>query len=81
VSRVVWAIGAFLLLATAARGQEPSVEIPPVDRKPYSVGGIVEARPAMIWFDTNAAPFKLQPEDARDARAALLNSRVQLERP
>ena len=79
MSRVLWATGAFLLLATTARGQEPSVQIPPVERKPYSVGGILEARPAMIWFDTNAAPFKLQPEDARDARSALLNSRAQLD--
>jgi hypothetical protein len=73
--------GVVLLLATAARAQEPSVEIPPVERKPYSVGGILEARPAIVWFDTNAAPFKLQPspEGARDARAGQFNSRVQFD--
>ena len=81
MNRVLCATGVILLLATAARAQEPSVEIPPVERKPYSVGGILEARPVIAWFDTNAAPFKLQPspEDARDARAVQLNSRVQLD--
>ena len=78
--RAVWAIGITLLLATAAQGQDPPVEIPPVERKPYSAGGILEARPAIVWFDTNAAPFKLQPsEDPPDARAGQLNSRIQLD--
>jgi hypothetical protein len=80
MKRVVWAFGIILLLATAAQGQDPPVEIPPVERKPYSAGGILEARPAVVWFDTRAAPFKLQPsEDARDARAGQLNSRIQLD--
>jgi hypothetical protein len=80
MKRVVWAIGIVLLLATAAQGQETPVEIPPVERKPYSAAGILEARPAVAWFDTNAALFKLQPsEDARDARAGQLNSRIQLD--
>jgi hypothetical protein len=80
MNRIAWAIGIILLLATAAQGQDPPVEIPPVERKPYSAGGILEARPAIVWFDTNAAPFKLQSsEDARDARAGQLNSRIQLD--
>jgi hypothetical protein len=68
-------------MATSARGQEPPDAIPPVERKPFSAGGYLEARPAILWLDTNAALFKLQssPDDARDARALQLNSRVQLD--
>jgi hypothetical protein len=81
MNRVLCAIGIILLLATSAKGQEPPVEIPPVERKPYSAGGILEARPAIVWFDPNAALFKLQssPEDARYAQTLQLNSRVQLD--
>jgi hypothetical protein len=80
MTRVVWAIGIILLIGTTAEGQETPVEIPPVERKPYSAGGILEARPAIVWSDTNAAAFKLQPfEDARGPRAGQLNARIQLD--
>lgn len=80
MKRIVWAIGITLLLAAPAQGQDPPVEIPPVERKPYSAGGILEARPTIVWFDTNAVPFKLQSSaDAGDARAGQLNSRIQLD--
>jgi hypothetical protein len=81
MNRVWCALGILLLLATAARGQEPPVEMPPVERKPYSAGGFLETRPAMVWLDTNAALFKLQSSstDARGARTVQLYSRVQLD--
>jgi hypothetical protein len=62
-------VGVILLLATIAAGQEPPVEIPPVDRKPYSANGFLELRPVMIWQDTDAALFRLRSftEDAPDA--------------
>jgi hypothetical protein len=78
MNRILCATGVILLLATSARGQEPPVEIPPVERKPYSAGGFLEARPAIVWLDTNAALFKLQSA-ADDARTLPLNSRVQLD--
>ena len=37
-----------LLLASALDAQEPPVEIPPVDRKPYAANGFLELRPVMI---------------------------------
>jgi len=69
------------MLATAAEGQEPPVEIPPVDRKPYSANGFLELRPTMVWLDTDAALFTLQSsaDDSRDARTLQLNSRVQVD--
>jgi hypothetical protein len=81
MSRIPSVLGVILLLTTAARGQEPQVEIPPVVRTPYTVGGIVEARPAHVWFDAAAALRKLQavPGDAREQRAVQLNSRVQFD--
>ncbi|HLG55355.1 MAG TPA: hypothetical protein VI485_08480 [Vicinamibacterales bacterium] len=80
VNGVLWAIG-FLLLATVAHGQEPPVEIPPVDRKPYSANGFLEFRPVMIWQDTDAALFRLRSftDETPDARTMQLNSRVQLD--
>jgi hypothetical protein len=80
MTRAVRAIGIILMLATTVQAQETAVEIPPVERKPYSVGGILEARPALVWFDADAAPLKLQPSaDARAARAGQFNSRIQLD--
>jgi hypothetical protein len=78
---VLWAIGVFLLLATVAGGQEPPVEIPPVDRKPYSANGFLELRPVMIWQDTDAALFRLRSftDETPDARTLQLNSRLQLD--
>jgi len=69
------------MVATVAEGQEPPIEIPPVDRKPYSANGFLELRPVMIWQDTDAALFRLRSfTDTRpDARTMQLNSRLQLD--
>ena len=71
----------FLLLASVANGQEPPVEIPPVDRKPYAANGFVELRPVMIWQDTDAALFRLRSftDQAPDAQTMQLTSRLQLD--
>ena len=81
VNRVLWAIGVFLLLATVAEGQEPAIEIPPVDRKPYSANGFLELRPVMIWQDTDAALFRLRSfaDTTPEAQTLQLNSRLQLD--
>jgi len=81
VNRILLTIGVFLLLATPAKGQEPTVDIPPVERKPFSVGGYLELRPAIIWQDTEAALLRLRAftTQAADARTLQLNSRVQLD--
>jgi hypothetical protein len=71
----------FLLLATIAEGQEPPVEIPPVDRNPYSANGFLELRPVAIWQDTAAALFRLRSftDQSPDVRTTQFNSRVQLD--
>ena len=81
MDRVLWAIGVFLLLATVAEGQEPAIEIPPVDRKPYSANGFLELRPVMIWQDTDAALFRLRSfaDTTPEAQTLQLNSRLQLD--
>jgi hypothetical protein len=78
---MLWVIGVFLLVATAAEGQEPPLEIPPVDRKPYSANGFLELRPVMIWQNTDAALFRLRSftDKTSDARTTQLNSRLQLD--
>ena len=81
VNRALWAIGVCLLMATVAEGQEPPVEIPPVDRKPYSANGFLELRPVMVWQDTDAALFRLRSftDERPDAQTMQLNSRIQLD--
>jgi len=81
VKRLLYPIGVLLLLATVAEGQEPPVEIPPVDRKPYSANGFLELRPAIVWQDTDAALFRLRSftDKTPDAQTMPLNSRVQLD--
>jgi hypothetical protein len=70
-----------LLLASALDAQEPPVEIPPVDRKPYAANGFLELRPVMIWQDTDAALFRLRSftDERPDAQTMELNSRIQLD--
>jgi hypothetical protein len=70
-----------LLLASALDAQEPPVEIPPVDRKPYAANGFLELRPVMIWQDTDAALFRLRSftDERPDAQTMQLNSRIQLD--
>jgi hypothetical protein len=62
-------------------GQEAPAEFPSVDRSPFSLGGFLEARPAIVWLDTTATPFKLRlsPDEAGDARSAQVDSRLQLD--
>ena len=81
MNRVLRTIGVFLILATVAEGQESPIEIPPVDRKPYSANGFLELRPVMIWQDMNAALFRLRSftDKTPDARTMQLNSRLQLD--
>lgn len=81
VNGFLFRIGVLLLLAITAIAQEPEVEIPPVERKAYSVGGYFELRPAIVWQDTDATLFKLRTfmGHARDARVLQLNSRVQFD--
>ena len=52
-----------LLLSVAAPlagGQDQPARIPAIERKPYTVGGFLETRPAMMWLDTGAALYKLR---------------------
>jgi len=79
--RALAAIGLLLLLASDARGQEPPVEIPPVDRSPFETSGFLEARPAFFWLDTDAALYELRAldDDTLGARSLELNSRVQFD--
>lgn len=72
-------IGLILLLGTAAGAQE-SPEIPAVQHTPYSAGGFLEIRPTAIWFDSNAALFRLRSlSTAADAQTIQLGSRVQFD--
>jgi hypothetical protein len=70
-----------LLLARVVEAQEPPVEIPPVDRRPYAANGFLELRPVMIWQDTHAALFRLRSftDETPDAQTMQANSRVQLD--
>ena len=81
MKRFLCAIGVLFLLARIAEGQEPPVEIPPVDRKPYSANGFLELRPVMAWQDSNAALFRLRSfsDKTSDAQPLQLNSRLQLD--
>jgi hypothetical protein len=78
---VCQALAMILLLASVIEAQEPPVEIPPVDRKPYAANGFLELRPVMIWQDTDAALFRLRSftDKTPDAQTIQLNSRVQLD--
>jgi hypothetical protein len=81
MTRILPALGLSLLLATTASGQEQPDAIPAVERKPYSFDGFLEARPAIVWLDPRAAPFKLQspPGGTDDALRTQLNARLQLD--
>jgi len=70
-----------LLIARASVAQEPAVEIPPVDRKPYSIGGLLEVRPAIVWQDAAAALLRIRAAagESRDAHSVQFNSRLQLD--
>jgi hypothetical protein len=59
----------------AVRGQTD--EIPGLDRKPYSIDGFLELRPAGFWLDPDAALYALRFPTGDGARAAQLNTRVQ----
>jgi hypothetical protein len=81
MSRALIALSLLLLAPIGVSGQETPAGWPPLDRTPYSLGGLLEVRPAIIWVDSTAAPFTLQssPDEAGDRRRAQLNSRLQLD--
>lgn len=81
MNRCLVTTGVFLLLATLANAQETPVEVPPVERKPYSVGGYIELRPAIVWQDTEAVLFQLRSftDPPLGARALQLNTRGQFD--
>ena len=70
-----------ILFASVVDAQEPPVEIPPVDRKPYATNGFLELRLIMIWQDTDAALLRLRSltDERPDAHPMQLNSRIQLD--
>ena len=74
-------LASVLLFASVVDAQEPPVEIPPVDRKPYAANGFLELRPVMIWQDTDASLFRLRSftDERPDAQTMQLNSRIQLD--
>ncbi|HEX9565680.1 MAG TPA: hypothetical protein VF981_16995 [Gemmatimonadaceae bacterium] len=81
MTRLFGAIGIALLVSTSAGGQEPTVDIPPIERKAFSLGGYVELRPAIVWLDSSAALFKLRsaPGDQVESRNTQMNARLQLD--
>jgi hypothetical protein len=81
MSRFLPVMAFILLLGTTARGQESPVEIPSVEQKAHSVGGFLEIRPAAVWFETDAALFRLRALSGAtgDTRAMQLGARVQFD--
>ena len=81
MNRIASAAVVALMVPVSLQGQEPPVEIPPVERKPYSVNGFAEFRPVGILVDTDAALTKLRTGegDPPDRTTTRLNSRVQLD--
>lgn len=79
--RIACATVVALMLTAPVQGQEAPVEIPSIERKPYSVNGFLEFRPVAILVDTDAALTKLRTVDGDipDRTATQLNSRVQLD--
>jgi hypothetical protein len=78
--RLCAAFGMLLALATAAWSQESPIEIPPVDRSPYSIGGFLEARPAVVWQDAGSASSRLRsPAGEPLDRRVRFDSRLQLD--
>jgi hypothetical protein len=62
VSRGWGGLIALLLAAAPALAQQPEypIDIPGLDRKPYSLGGFVEVRPVALWLDPDAALYGLR---------------------
>ncbi|MDP1572162.1 MAG: hypothetical protein Q8L86_19365 [Vicinamibacterales bacterium] len=81
MTRALWAAGLVVLIAGPAAGQAVDIRIPPPSRSPYTLGGYLEARPALVWFDPDSALFKVRsPETATaGARARQFQSRLQLD--
>jgi hypothetical protein len=80
MTRSLHAFGIAMVVTASASAQEPEIEIPPVGRTPYSIGGLLEFRPAIIWLDTGA-PLLTSPSSGDDTPGAhgRLNSRLQLD--
>jgi hypothetical protein len=50
----------FGVASPPANAQDPAIAIPPVERKPYTVGGFLETRPVVSWLDRDAVLYKLR---------------------
>jgi hypothetical protein len=82
MTRRLLALGIVLVVTTiAVTAQQPDIDIPPVERTRYSIGGLLEVRPALVWLDTDAALLTLHSsgDDAPGARSGRFNSRFQLD--
>jgi len=63
--------GAALALAPgprALRAEEYTFATPETEKKPYSLGGYAELRPALFWLDQDAALYKLRFYDRSEGR-------------
>ena len=60
--------------------EEYTFEIPEIEKKPYSIGGFIEARPALFGLDKDASLYKLRFYN-RDEGATTYeyNARLQLD--
>jgi hypothetical protein len=75
------AVATFLLMASASlAAQDSALQVPDLDKKPYSVGGNVEVRPLVLWIDRDAVVTRLRYFGLDVPRtSAQFNSRVQLD--
>jgi len=70
-----------LLASSSLRAQEAGAkDVPDLEKKPYSVGGIIEVRPLVLWIDRNATATRLRYVGLEPPRTSpQFNSRVQLD--
>jgi hypothetical protein len=54
----------------APAGDEYSFDLAEIEKKPYSLGGYIEARPALFGFDRDAALYKLKLFDRDEGKTA-----------
>ena len=54
----------------ASAGDEYSFDLAEIEKKPYSLGGYMEARPALFGFDRDAALYKLKLFDRDEGETA-----------
>jgi len=75
VTRLRWSIvavaGVALALALGPRvlhAEEYTIDVSETEKKPYSLGGYVELRPALFWLDQDAAMYKLRFYDRNEGQ-------------